>query len=47
MVVDASGLGIQVVATVKSLVGHCGEAFLAVILEGGTGCIGAYRVGPV
>ena len=47
MVVTIVGLGMYVVAMVKALVGYSGEVFVAVILVGGTPCMGAYRVRPV
>lgn len=47
MVVWMLGIGRKVVAIDTLLVGYNGFVFFAVTLVGGTGCIGAYRVGPV
>jgi len=40
------GIGRNVVAIVKALVGLRGVADWAVIFVGGMGCIGAYLIGP-
>lgn len=41
------GIGRKAVAITTLLVGYKGFVFFAVTVFGGTGCIGAYRVGPV
>lgn len=47
MVVCTVGFGNHVVAMETLLVGYLGEKFWAVILVGGTPCIGAYFVSPL
>ena len=47
IVVLIEGIGSLVVAMFTLLVGYNGFVFVAVIFFGGTGCMGAYLVGPV
>jgi hypothetical protein len=47
IVVWMSGIGKKVVAILTLLVGYNGLVFVAVTFVGGTGCMGAYLVGPV
>lgn len=47
IVVCTDGTGKNVLATGTEEVGHIGAVFVAVIVLGGRGCIGAYFVSPV